>query len=71
MTFPDFLVDKRLLDRNLKKGLVSRKDLEKHISDLPDRTDNAGSMAMDALEADTDTDAELDSELDAEDTATE
>lgn len=35
------LVDKRLVERNIHKGLISRKDFEKHLKDLPDSADNA------------------------------
>jgi hypothetical protein len=30
------LFDKRTVDRNIKKGLVTRKDYEKHLKTLPD-----------------------------------
>jgi hypothetical protein len=32
----DRLYDKRTVDRNIKKGLVSRKDYEKHMKSLED-----------------------------------
>lgn len=41
MATSDHLLDKRIVDRNLKKGLVSKKDLEKHLSSLKDSEDNA------------------------------
>jgi hypothetical protein len=32
----DRLLDKRTVDRNIKKGLLSRKDYEKHLKSLED-----------------------------------
>lgn len=37
----DRLFDVRTLERNLRKGLVTKKDLEKHIKGLPDAADKA------------------------------
>jgi len=41
MAYPDWLVDKRVVDRNIKKGMVDSKELDKQIKGLPDRADNA------------------------------
>lgn len=41
MSYPDFLLDKRVLDRNIAKGLVDKKSLDKHFKSLPDVADNA------------------------------
>ena len=35
------LFDVRTLERNLRKGLVSKKDLERHMKGLPDAADKA------------------------------
>ena len=35
------LFDVRTLERNVRKGLVSKKDVEKHIKGLPDAADKA------------------------------
>lgn len=33
--------DSRIIERNIRKGLITRKDVDKHIKALPDRTDHA------------------------------
>lgn len=35
------LIDKRIVARHIKKGLLSEKDYEKHLKSLPDLADNA------------------------------
>lgn len=35
------VVDKRIIERNIQKGLISRKDFERHLSELPDCGENA------------------------------
>ncbi len=35
------LIDKRVVERNIKKGLVSREIFEKHLHSLPDVADQA------------------------------
>jgi hypothetical protein len=39
------LFDLRVVERNIRKGIISRKDLERVIKALPDRADNAVKMA--------------------------
>ena len=41
MAYPDNLIDKRIVERNIKKGAVAKKDLDKQLAQLPDRADNA------------------------------
>lgn len=36
----EMLFDKRIIQRNTKKGLIERKDVEKRIEQLPDRADH-------------------------------
>jgi len=36
----DLLFDRRILDRNLEKGVISRKDYEKFLAELEDAKDN-------------------------------
>lgn len=38
---PDRLVDKRIVERNIRKGLIHRKDYEKFLKELHDAGDNA------------------------------
>ncbi len=37
----DFLLDKRTVERNIRKGLISRDDYNEHLSGLKDVEDNA------------------------------
>jgi hypothetical protein len=37
------LFDRRIVERNIKKGLLSRKDYEKHLKSLPDVASNIAS----------------------------
>lgn len=41
MTYPDHWIDKRVVERNIEKNLVDRKEYEKSLSQLPDVSDNA------------------------------
>jgi hypothetical protein len=36
-TLGDKLVDKRIVERNIAKGLISKEELEEHLGQLPDR----------------------------------
>lgn len=38
------LIDKRVVQRFIKKGLVAEKDYERHIKSLPDLTDKAATV---------------------------
>lgn len=44
----DFLLDKRIIKRNITKGLISREDYEKHIANLPDGESNAEVITLTA-----------------------
>ncbi len=37
----DHLVDKRIQERSIRRGLLGKKDLEKHLESLPDVSNNA------------------------------
>jgi hypothetical protein len=41
----DRLYDIRVLERNVRKGLIARKDVEKYLKSLPDRADNTAPLA--------------------------
>jgi hypothetical protein len=41
MSSSDQLLDKRILDRNLAKGLVTQKEVDKHLAALADQSANA------------------------------
>lgn len=38
---PRVLIDRRIVDRNIKKGLVSREAFELHLQSLPDMAEQA------------------------------
>jgi hypothetical protein len=42
----DLLMDTRLVDRNMTKGLVERAAYQKHLDDLPDLTDTAAVLEV-------------------------
>ena len=56
MAYDNFLIDKRIVERNIAKGLVEPEALKKQIEALPDREQNCIHVSLDG-EAD---DADLD-----------
>lgn len=58
MAYKDFLIDKRILQRNIDKGVVDAKQFDKLLTSLPDRAENAATAAVEA---------DLDTDLDDED----
>jgi hypothetical protein len=57
MAITESLIDKRVVARNIDKGLVDAKELEKHIKGLPDIADK-GEIISYAEEGDEDEDSE-------------
>lgn len=51
----DFVLDKRILERNLKKGLLTKKDFEAHVGGLPDRAEAAETIRVGPVAEDGDT----------------
>lgn len=45
MAINDTLTDKRVVARNILKGLVDQKELDKHVKGLPDVGDNVEMMS--------------------------
>ena len=43
------LYDKRLIERHVAKGLITRKEVEKRLGDTEDLTDQAKSISLEAL----------------------
>jgi hypothetical protein len=58
MSYPDFLLDKRVLQRNLKKGLVDAKEYEKLVARLPDVANNADACSPERSERSADDESE-------------
>ena len=54
MSYHDSLIDKRVLERNVRKGFVVRREYEKFLSQLPDKTDNMTTLGADAADDDAD-----------------
>ena len=46
MAYDNFLVDKRVVERNIKKGLVDPELLKQHIESLPDRESNCVHVSL-------------------------
>ena len=51
MANQDFLFDKRIVQRNVDKGLIEQKELEKRLKGLPDLTEAATVTSFDAVTA--------------------
>jgi hypothetical protein len=47
MAYDNFLVDKRIVERNIAKGLVDSEALKKQIEALPDREQNCIHVSLD------------------------
>jgi hypothetical protein len=65
MAYDNFLIDKRIVERNIAKGLVDNDALKKQIEALPDREQNCIHVSLDG-EADAG-EADLDDVEDDED----
>lgn len=46
----DFLVDKRIVERNMKKGLLGKKEYEQYLKSLADVEENAEVVDLEAEE---------------------
>ena len=66
MAYPDFLLDKRVVHRNIAKGLVDMKTLSAHLKGLPDVESNAEPCTPEPEVVDAD--AATDSEAETSDT---
>jgi len=50
-TLGDKLVDKRIVERNITKGLISKQEYEKHLADLADREGSYDAVEIDPGES--------------------
>ena len=75
MAYDNFLIDKRVVERNIKKGLVEEDALKKQIEALPDRESNLVHVSLegrsdeasdDSLDDEDDDDEDDDDEADDE-----
>jgi hypothetical protein len=46
------LIDKRVQERNMRRGLLDKKELEKHLKDLPDVSDKGEVVTLSLPEQD-------------------
>lgn len=42
----DFLIDRRVVDRHIDKGIVAREDFEKRLAGLPDASENVATTSI-------------------------
>jgi len=66
-TKPQRTYDVRTIERNIKKGNITRKDYEKYLKSLPDVTEKVAPPEEEGADAAADTD-ELDDDEDDDDT---
>ena len=50
-TLGDKLVDKRIVERNIAKGLLTKDDYEKHLADLTDREGDYETVDIEPVES--------------------
>ncbi len=67
MAYDNFLIDKRIVERNIAKGLVDSDALKKQIDALPDREQNCVHVSLDGEAVDDDDDEGADDEVDDDD----
>jgi hypothetical protein len=60
MANQDFLFDKRIVQRNIDKGLIEAKDLEKRLKGLTDLTEEATVTSFESVVAAADAEDEAD-----------
>jgi hypothetical protein len=58
MQFQDWMFDKRVLDRNIRKGVIDRGDYAEYLKSLPDVSDNVAPLEEPEDEADADAEGE-------------
>lgn len=62
MAYDNFLIDKRVVERNIAKGLVDNEALKRQIEALPDREQNCVRVSLDGDAEDDDDDDDIDDE---------
>ena len=55
---PESLVDRRVIERNIAKGLIEKKDYDKHLESLPDVAENAAEVELESGRAEQQGDGE-------------
>ena len=67
MAYDNFLIDKRIVERNIAKGLVEAETYKKQVEALPDRESNCVHVSVDGETSDDDLGDDEDDDLDDED----
>lgn len=67
MAYDNFLIDKRIVERNIAKGLVDSEAYKKQVEALPDREQNCVHVSVDGETSDADLDDDDDDLEDDED----
>lgn len=49
-TLGDKVIDKRIVERNITKGLLTKAEYEKHIADLPDQEGSYDRIEVEAVD---------------------
>jgi hypothetical protein len=52
MAYEEFMIDKRVVKRNIASGIVDAKELAKLTAQLPDRASNAETIGADLIDED-------------------
>ena len=58
MSIPNFVLDKRVVDRNVAKGIISRDDVAESLAKLPDVEANAEICDPEGLRAEAEAEVE-------------
>ena len=66
MAYDNFLIDKRIVERNIAKGLVEPEAYKKQVEALPDRESNCVHVSVDGETSD-DADDDLGDDIDDDD----
>ena len=67
MAYDNFLIDKRIVERNIAKGLVDSEALKKQIEALPDREQNCIHVSLDGESDGDDDDVDTDDDVEEDD----
>jgi len=67
MSYSDQLIDKRVVERNIAKGLVDPAELKQQIEALPDTEQNAVLVSLDAVDDGPEDDIDDEDDLDEDD----
>lgn len=64
MQFQDWMFDRRVLDRNIRKGVIDRGDYAEYLKSLPDVSDNVAPLEEPEEEAEGEAEGEAEAAAD-------